>query len=205
MRKNQSGFSVIEVLIVVVVIGLLGGAGWYIWQSNNKNNKNDTSQMTAADQARQNNSSSKEEEKPTKTSLPFTYAPPEGWESSIYNKGDIYSVALRAPGTITDDEVYTTVIQGAVIYISCPKTAVTNLEQFKKEDSLYTQSSRAKQDLTINQTQAVQYVGGNEGPEKRITHFFVGSTMCGVTIEENAYSKTEFSKAYDQLLDSVKF
>jgi len=36
MRKNQSGFSIIEILIVVVILGLIGGAGWYAWHATNK-------------------------------------------------------------------------------------------------------------------------------------------------------------------------
>jgi len=33
MQKNQSGFSIIEILIVVVILGLISGAGWYAWQA----------------------------------------------------------------------------------------------------------------------------------------------------------------------------
>lgn len=31
-KRDQQGFSVIELLIVLVIIGLIGGLGWYVWQ-----------------------------------------------------------------------------------------------------------------------------------------------------------------------------
>lgn len=34
MKKNQSGFSAVEVLVVIVIVGLLGLVGWYVWQKN---------------------------------------------------------------------------------------------------------------------------------------------------------------------------
>lgn len=33
MKKNQSGFSIVEVLLVIVAILLLAGAGWYVYSS----------------------------------------------------------------------------------------------------------------------------------------------------------------------------
>lgn len=43
IRKNEKGFSVVEILIVIVVVGLIGGAGWYVWQKqNNKQTDNTT-------------------------------------------------------------------------------------------------------------------------------------------------------------------
>lgn len=36
MKKKQSGFSIIELLIIFVVIGLIVGAGWYVMQSKKK-------------------------------------------------------------------------------------------------------------------------------------------------------------------------
>jgi len=37
MKKNEKGFSVIEILIVIVVVGLIGAAGWFVY--NNKTEK----------------------------------------------------------------------------------------------------------------------------------------------------------------------
>lgn len=42
MKKNQEGFSVVEVLIVLIVLGLIGGAGWYVWKKNNDTKQTNT-------------------------------------------------------------------------------------------------------------------------------------------------------------------
>jgi len=34
MRKSQTGFAVIELVVLVVVLALAGGAGYYIWHTN---------------------------------------------------------------------------------------------------------------------------------------------------------------------------
>ena|SRR5688500_12456392 len=35
-KKNQSGFSAVEMLLVLAVVVILGAVGWYVWRSNNK-------------------------------------------------------------------------------------------------------------------------------------------------------------------------
>jgi len=44
MKKNQKGFSVVEVLIVVVIAGLLCGIGWLVWDRNKSDKKAQTEQ-----------------------------------------------------------------------------------------------------------------------------------------------------------------
>lgn len=61
MKKNEKGFSAVEVLLVLVVIGLLGGAGWYVWQSKNKNDQSTTS-TSQADSKRENNKEAPKDE-----------------------------------------------------------------------------------------------------------------------------------------------
>lgn len=40
MKRLQSGFTVIEVLLILIIVGLIGGTGWYVWHANNNANKN---------------------------------------------------------------------------------------------------------------------------------------------------------------------
>lgn len=35
MKKNQFGFSVLEIILIIVLIGVLGGAGWLVLKRNN--------------------------------------------------------------------------------------------------------------------------------------------------------------------------
>lgn len=36
VKRNQKGFSLVEILVVMVVIGLIGSAGWCVWQSRHR-------------------------------------------------------------------------------------------------------------------------------------------------------------------------
>ncbi len=47
-RKNQAGFSAVELLIVVVIVGLLGFVGYMVYgKQQDKNNAVDTSQNSS--------------------------------------------------------------------------------------------------------------------------------------------------------------
>ncbi len=39
MKKEQSGFGILYVVLVIVLIGLIGGTGWHIWKTNQENNQ----------------------------------------------------------------------------------------------------------------------------------------------------------------------
>lgn len=39
MKKNQNGFSGLEVLLVLVLVGIVGLTGWYVWHANSRNSK----------------------------------------------------------------------------------------------------------------------------------------------------------------------
>jgi prepilin-type N-terminal cleavage/methylation domain-containing protein len=47
MKKNEEGFSVVEVLIVLVVIGLISATGWYVWQNHKSNTKPQSTNQTS--------------------------------------------------------------------------------------------------------------------------------------------------------------
>jgi type II secretory pathway pseudopilin PulG len=53
LRKNQAGFSAIELIVVLVVVVGVGLAGWYVWSSRNKkaDTANTTAKTTTASQA----------------------------------------------------------------------------------------------------------------------------------------------------------
>ncbi len=40
IRKNESGFSAIEIIMIVVIIGLIGAVGYLVFKNHNKNTKN---------------------------------------------------------------------------------------------------------------------------------------------------------------------
>lgn len=40
MKKNESGFSTVVILLVVVSVGLIVGIGWYVWSKSNNSKDN---------------------------------------------------------------------------------------------------------------------------------------------------------------------
>ncbi|PJE65363.1 hypothetical protein COU91_01980 [Candidatus Saccharibacteria bacterium CG10_big_fil_rev_8_21_14_0_10_47_8] len=42
MKKNQKGFSFVEVMLVLIFITLVGFVGWYVWHSNDKDKTDKT-------------------------------------------------------------------------------------------------------------------------------------------------------------------
>jgi hypothetical protein len=94
MKKNQSGFSIVEGLLILVIVGILGGTGWYVWNSNKKandllNSADKSSNVTATPNKKKVDT---KDNKPvdTKTftdkttNVSFSY--PDGWD--IVNNGD---------------------------------------------------------------------------------------------------------------------
>lgn len=39
LKKNQRGFSVVEIIIAIVLVGLLSFAGWFVWNKNHESKK----------------------------------------------------------------------------------------------------------------------------------------------------------------------
>ena len=64
MKRNEDGFSVVEILLVLVAVALIGGVGLYVWQS--KNNAKSTSTNSSSQPIA--NNAEKNQEVSTKTS-----------------------------------------------------------------------------------------------------------------------------------------
>jgi type II secretory pathway pseudopilin PulG len=48
VKKNENGFSIVEVLLVFVVVALIGFIGWYVWQTKSNTDKNLTKSNTTS-------------------------------------------------------------------------------------------------------------------------------------------------------------
>jgi hypothetical protein len=101
MKKNEKGFSVVEVFIVVLVVVLVGFLGWYVWSKNStKDNSAPSSTSKTSD-----NTQTNQENKQVDVSRQgkqvdndrFAMNLPEGWDLEK-KEGD-----LKNP----EDEYYT--------------------------------------------------------------------------------------------------
>src|ERR1700741_3673064 len=84
MRKNEKGFSHLELILIFVVVALIGGAGFYVFKQNNKHQDASTSQQES-DNTSQNNTAAKnttelKEYKNTEHEFSFSY--PSDWKLS---------------------------------------------------------------------------------------------------------------------------
>jgi prepilin-type N-terminal cleavage/methylation domain-containing protein len=61
MRKNQKGFSALEVLVVVVIVGLVGIVGWLVYD---RQKSKSSEKITTAQIASQEATKNKEDEQP---------------------------------------------------------------------------------------------------------------------------------------------
>ena len=104
MKKNENGFSIVEVLVVLVIVGLIGAAGWYVWQA--KNNKATPPVKTnSQDQSTQKTEQTIDfkvpdgwvENKYTRTGISFWT--PNDWKTRELEK--VNQISIDAPNTVT--------------------------------------------------------------------------------------------------------
>ena len=98
MKKNEKGFSVVEIIIVIVVVGLIGAVGWYVVNSKNKSNNKESTTSNTQPVAKENKTTptQQEEAKPkdktanwktyTSTLGGFNFKYPDNWQIEGYNK-----------------------------------------------------------------------------------------------------------------------
>jgi hypothetical protein len=96
MRKNQKGFSLVEMLAIIVALVLIGGVGWYVYQAHHNNTK------PAPTQSGQPTLKPTKSNKPgwltfksTKSDITFSY--PSTWKIRRNESGSSEAVALYGP------------------------------------------------------------------------------------------------------------
>ncbi len=89
IRKNEEGFSVVEVVLVLVIVGLIGVVGWFVY--NNHNKKTTPSVST--------NTTTKSSTTPAKTTTPDPYS---GWKT--YTSSNSLGLGFKYPASWTVTE-----------------------------------------------------------------------------------------------------
>jgi type II secretory pathway pseudopilin PulG len=108
MKKNQYGFSAVEIVIVILIVGLLGLLGWYVWQKNNDKLPSTSSAQNSINSDFKTTEKTKNidtnEVKGTKKIVTFggytyTYTFPENWkvEEKDYSEYGEYNVFIFEP------------------------------------------------------------------------------------------------------------
>ncbi len=114
MKKNQKGFSVVEVIVVLAILGLIGFAGWFVYKNNQKDNPKPSAAQSSATQSNTKPSVDETADWVSLTSRKngFSMRVPDGW--SAINEGASDSVRISSvtykPGakatiTVTDSQL----------------------------------------------------------------------------------------------------
>ncbi len=61
MKKNENGFSIVEIVLVVVVVGLLGAISWIVWDRQQNKKANNGQANTQVNQQEDNQEAPREE------------------------------------------------------------------------------------------------------------------------------------------------
>lgn len=94
MKRNQSGFSVVEIIMAIVIIGLLAMVGWLYWQNTAKDNAATSSKQATSPQKVSSNNKIY-----TSSKYGFSFEYPMDWivESNKELNGEESGVLIKSP------------------------------------------------------------------------------------------------------------
>jgi hypothetical protein len=211
MKKNQSGFSMVEVILVLIFITLVGFVGWYVWHSNAKDTKSSDGSVTSPSVQEQKQVSGVEL---TNDSLPFTLHYPNDWEVGSDNKTDygFYSLRLQPKGTVIEPSAGGAVLKsGAELLLTKSSDQSTNPEKNVEEYSSNSQDAKflkSKKIITVDGVKALEYDldrttdGGTSVHEVR---FYKDSIVYVFDMDNQQYSQPSYKSGFDSIVKSIDF
>lgn len=211
MKKNQNGFSLVEVLLVLILITLVSFAGWYVL---NRKFDEESSKNSLVNQNNTKDQSVTENKVFSYKELPFTFKYPSDWKI-VENKTDygFYSVRIQAPGTVIENNMGEVIKSGAQIMLI--KNQVYNdintIEKFAGNSS--NGSITNKKVTTVDGIAMLTYdrepfVEGGDNSGTYVIHgveFYKDNVDYSLTLEKSAYDNPAYKKVFDDIASSVKF
>lgn len=223
IKKNETGFSIVELLVILVIVGLIGFAGWYVWQRQNKMTRNDSdatrnSQQTTASSASKTARVARSGEKSyTFGSSKLYYILPAGWtveKEQPYRadeQGNYYGrLHIIGPDYVAKND--DAMDEGHDFYIQFESSRYKESNSMFIEDTLKNEGLiyNAKRAMMGNQ-EAVEYVETNSETAhalKTSTNF--GRALVSVmsydsTFDDKNYLPEPYWAAYLDIVKSVQF
>lgn len=212
MKKNQFGFSVVEVLLIILAVSLIGGVGWYIWQKqSDKNTSSNTSQAPNTSQIEH-----------TDSSKTFSIQYPSSWSIIPYE-------TPGHDGPATPEPDWSKTPQPITLRNQNNNNAKINIDGYTEVDTTIDKEIEAinkdqfntYSKVTINGYEALKhvldFVGPSDAEKYKDTTYIILSDNNKVTIYfRERYSNATMDSAYDfdvsnltsdfeQVVNSIKF
>lgn len=120
-KPDQTGFSIVELLLILVVIGIIVFTGWYVYQSQETANKGYDSQSSAQDAPAVNQYAGWKTDSLTYEKMSFKY--PSTWQISNTSKDEAATGGTATPGA---DTVTLTSPSGLIVSIQTGEAGVNS-------------------------------------------------------------------------------
>jgi Tfp pilus assembly major pilin PilA len=224
IRKNETGFSVVEVVLVLVIVCLISAVGWLVYKNHNKtNNSTVTANATKANTSAQTKNS---QAPATKTysdqSKTFTVQYPASWTTGELKPGNAaYSVNADLLDAMEMDFIPS---NAPSVNSKSPSPNLVRVIAFKSNDaqailSAYVtgDGNTSPQNLTVNGYKAMYQQSGSAS-SLTYTDDAYAVTNNGVTVlfdfrekqGSDAYGASAFDATstvpdYTDLVKSIKF
>lgn len=179
MKKNEKGFSAVEILVVVVIVGLIGAVGWLVYDRQNGKTATNSTQTDTAD-------TTKETETPEVTTKEYkgkliSFQYPKEWTPATETKTNVDEfVSLKTAdyktgeASIGGEEVKA----GAIVSVSVMKTSATTIQAVEAPYIRGTVLQSKIQDgevqlkeITTGGVKAYEFTWQYEGDGSRVVEF----------------------------------
>ena len=99
MKSNQSGFSVVEIIMAIVIVGLVGAVGWLYWQNSSGKDSPQDDAAASSKQATSSKTVSSNNQVYTNSKYGFSFEYPKQWTvgSNKEITGDDDGLLIKSP------------------------------------------------------------------------------------------------------------
>lgn len=205
MKKNQKGFTFIEVMLVLIFATLISFVGWYVWD----HQKSDTAKSNNSSNANKSGSDVSYYKTFSHKELSFTFRYPPNW-TTLDKTTDygFYSLRLRAPGTVVESNMGEDIKSGAqILFIRDRVTTIDSIEKFANEGPL-AQYLTDKKTTAVDGIAMLSYENGSAdsgGTNLHGVQFYKDSVEYSFTLDSDKYTSKEYGKVFDSIIESIKF
>lgn len=208
MKRNQKGFSVVEILIVIIVVGLIGTVVWVVYDRQGTNNSQATKSEQKQETKKDETTTQQPEEyagwkvhKDSNWKLEFKY--PVDWSvaSRDYINGgnNTREIILKSPDFKSNTaSVIEDINAGATITVSANDTDMTDFSATGLKDN------EAYKVTTVAGVNAVYYIGRGRTFSYALIKDNIMYNLSLRTVEDDSTSENTYRPIFEKLVKSFQ-